>query len=257
MGPRIKDFILSISSFVFLIIIWQILNACQIIPAWVLPSPNETLVTFLELVGNGMLAKLLINSFLNIFPAFILSMAASLLLGVLIGINSVFRRIFLPFLAAMNSVPSLAWLPLIILFFGFTRQSIWTVVFISSFLKIIYSVVGGVRDVNQNWILVAQNLGLKKFETVIKVILPGALPQILNGLRLGFGSAWRSLIGAEMLVVTAGGLGKYIWMSQWTFKFDQVISGVVAIALIGILMEQLVFKRIERTTLVRWGMIQK
>ena len=88
------------------------------------------------------------------------------------------------------------------------------------------------------------------------MILPGALPQILSGLRIGFGSAWRSLIGAEMLVVTAGGLGKYIWMSQWNFKFDQVFSGIIVIALVGIAAEQLIFKRIEQATLHRWGMMQ-
>jgi NitT/TauT family transport system permease protein len=119
----------------------------------------------------------------------------------------------------------------------------------------IYSVIGGVRDINHNWLLVAQNLELNKFKTITKVILPGALPQILSGVRIGFGSAWRSLIGAEMLMVTAGGLGKYIWMSQWAFKFDQVFSGVIVIALVGVLAEQIIFKKIEKITLVRWGLI--
>ena len=60
-----------------------------------------------------------------------------------------------------------------------------------------------------------------------------------------------------MLMVTAGGLGKYIWMSQWAFKFDQVISGVIVIALVGVLAEQLIFKKIERVTLVKWGLLQE
>lgn len=257
MAKRIKNFILGVSLFVAVLAIWQLLSATQIIPTWLLSSPNETFFTFLGLIRNGILIKLLLNSFLNIFPAFILSLVVSLALGIFIGTNATFRRMFLPFLAGINSVPSLAWLPLIILFLGFTRQTIWTVIFISSFIKMIYSVIGGVRDINPNWLLVAQNLELKKIETIIKVILPGALPQILSGIRIGFGSAWRSLIGAEMLVVTAGGLGKYIWMSQWTFKFDQVISGIIVIALVGVLAEQVVFKKIEQITLVKWGLIQE
>lgn len=257
MAKLIKNFILGVSLFAAILIVWQLLTVFQIIPPWLLPSPNETFLSFLELVKNGTLLKLLLNSILNIIPAFILSLVISLALGIFIGINNVFRRMCMPFLAAINSVPSLAWLPLIILFLGFTRQTIWTVIFISSFIKMIYSVIGGVRDVNPNWLLVAQNLGLNKFETIIKVILPGALPQILSGMRIGFGSAWRSLIGAEMLVVTAGGLGKYIWMSQWTFKFDQVLSGIIVIALVGILAEQIIFKKIEQVTLVKWGLIQE
>ncbi len=257
MVSKIKNFLLGAFLFIAVLIVWQLLSAFRVIPTWFLPTPGETLYTFLGLIQNGVLIKLLLNSFLNIFPAFILSLLFSLVLGIFIGTNATFRRMCLPFLAAINSVPSLAWLPLIILFLGFTRQTIWTVIFISSFIKIIYSVIGGVREINRNWLLVAQNLELNKFETMVKVILPGALPQILSGVRIGFGSAWRSLIGVEMLMVTAGGLGKYIWMSQWAFKFDQVFSGVIVIALVGITTEMLIFKKIEQVTLAKWGMIQE
>lgn len=116
--------------------------------------------------------------------------------------------------------------------------------------------IGGARNVNQNWLLVAQNLEMSRLNIILKVIIPGSLPQILSGLRIGFGSAWRSLIGAEMLVVTAGGLGKYIWMSQWTFNLEQVFAGIIVIALVGIVTEELVFKKIEKVTLSRWGMLQ-
>lgn len=255
MALKIKEIILGWSLFVAALVIWQILSVTRIVPVWLLSSPSETLAAFLKLIENGTLIKLLLNSFLNIFPAFIVSLLFALTLGIFIGINSTFRKMFSPFLAAINLVPSLAWLPLIILFLGFTRQTIWTIIFISSFTRMIYSVIGGVQGVNRNWLLVAQNLELNKFQTIIKVILPGALPQILSGLRVGFGSAWRSLIGAEMLVVTAGGLGKYIWMSQWAFKFDQVISGIIMIALVGVLVEQLVFKKIEQATIAKWGLV--
>ncbi len=257
MGKRIKNFILGVSLFVTVFLVWWGSSALGTIPAWLLPSPGETFLSFLELIRSGVLLALLWNSLLNIFPAFVLSLVVSLALGIFIGTNAVFRRMSMPFLAAINSVPSLAWLPLIILFLGFTRQTIWAVIFISSFIKMIYCVLGGVRDINRNWLLVAKNLELNRFETIMKVILPGALPQILSGIRIGFGSAWRSLIGAEMLMVSAGGLGKYIWMSQWAFKFDQVLSGVIIIALVGVLAEQVVFKKIEQATLVKWGLVRE
>jgi len=257
MAKRIKNFLLGISLFVIILIIWQLLTTLKVIPTWILSSPKETFFSFFDLAQSGVLVKLLLNSFSNILPAFLLSLLLSLILGTLVGINTTFRRMFLPFLAAINSVPSLAWLPIIILFLGFTHQTIWVVIFISSFTRIIYNVIGGVRDINNNWLLVAQNLKLNKFETIIKIILPGALPQILSGIRVGFGSAWRSLIGAEMLVIATGGLGKYIWMSQWAFKFDQVISGVIVIALVGVLAEQFIFRKIEKITLLKWGLIRE
>ena len=156
----------------------------------------------------------------------------------------------------MYPVPSLVWLPFFILFLGFTRETIWSVVFISSFVRIIYSVIGGVQNTNVDYVLAAKNFGFRKFKIIFSIILPSALPQIITGLRVGFGSAWRSLIGAEMLVITLGGLGKFIWMSQWYFNFDNVIAGIFTISLISILIEGIIFKRLEKNTLVKWGFIR-
>ena len=252
---RIREFLLGISLFAAALAAWQLLTALKAIPPWMLSPPTESLSTLWRLLWSGTLFELLLNSLANMLPAFCLSVVLSLALGVAIGMNSVVRRMFMPFLAAVNSVPSLAWLPLLIMMFGFTRQTIWTVIFISSFTKMIYSVIGGVRGIDRNWLLAARNLGLGRLRTIFKIVLPGALPQILGGVRLGFGSAWRSLIGAEMLVVTAGGLGKYIWMSQWASKFDQVLAGIIVIAFVGVLTEQLVFRKIEKVTLIRWGSV--
>lgn len=257
MVKKIKNFILSISFFAIILVIWQLLCTFGVLTPWIVSSPSQTFLSFIKMIGNGTLIQLLTISFLNIFPAFILAIITALFLGVLVGINRTFRKMFSPFLSAIYLVPSLAWLPLIILFLGFTRQSIWAIIFISSFIRIIYNVIGGVRGVNQNWLLAAKNLELSRLDTIIKVIIPGALPQIISGIRIGFGSAWRSLIGAEMLVITAGGLGKYIWMSQWSFKSEQVLSGIITIALVGIIVEELIFKKIEKITLVKWGMIQE
>lgn len=256
MAGKIKNFSLGVSLFLTILILWQLLHFFRVIPLWLLPGPKETFSVFWNLVFNGTLPKLLLVSFANIFPAFAAATVASLFLGVLVGVNAALRKIFTPFLSAVYLVPSLAWLPLIILFFGFTRQTIWAVIFISSFVRIIYNVIAGVMGVNLNWLLVAQNLNIGKVKTVIKVVFPGALPQILSGVRVGFGSAWRSLVGAEMLVVTAGGLGKYIWMSQWSFNFEQVLSGIITIALVGVIAEEFIFKKVEQATLTKWGLVQ-
>lgn len=256
MEQRIKNLLLGSSLFLGILIAWYFLSVFNVIPSWFLPGPMKTFSTFWRLLWDGSIGNLILISLINVFPAFVLAIVFSVVIGVLIGLNETFRKIFTPFISAIYLIPSLAWLPLIILFLGFNRSSIWAVVFISSFVRIIYNVIGGVRGINQNWLLVAKNIELGRLKTVFKIVLPGALPQILSGIRIGFGSAWRSLIGAEMLVVTAGGLGRYIWMSQWAFKFDQVFSGLIVIAIIGILAEQLIFKKIEQRTLLRWGMMQ-
>lgn len=256
MAHRIKNFLLGSSLFLSIIVLWYLLSALNVVPSWFLPGPLKTFATFWKLVWDGTLGGLILISLINIIPAFFLAVLCSLILGIFIGMNETFRKIFSPLISAIYLIPSLAWLPLIILFLGFSRSSIWAIVFISSFVRIIYNVIGGVRGINQNWLLAAKNMELDRWETVFKIILPGAFPQILSGIRIGFGSAWRSLIGAEMLVVTAGGLGKYIWMSQWAFKFDQVFAGLIMIGLVGILAEQYIFRQIEKRTLIKWGMMQ-
>lgn len=251
---RIINILLGSTFFVLVISIWQLLISFNITPSWILPSPVDTFSALLEIIKTGEIYHLLGISLLNVLPPFIFASFMAAIIGVLVGTSKIFRKMFLPFLSSIFLIPSLAWLPLVILFAGFTRFTIWIVIFISCFVRTIYIVIGGVQGINNNWILAGKNLGLNKFEIIIKIIFPAAVPQIISGLRVGFGSAWKSLIGAEMLVVLAGGLGKYIWMSQWAFSFDQVFSGILLIAAIGLIFEQLFFKQIEKYTLQRWGM---
>ena len=243
--------------FLAIMIVWYFVYHFDQSATRLVPSPVETGSAFLRLMMNGTLPKLILASLLNLIPPFILAAVCAVAFGTMLGINRTVHKIFYPILSAIYPVPSLAWLPFIIMFLGFTRDAIWFVIFISSFVRMIYNVIGGVQNVNVEYVLAAKNLGFNKLKIVLDVILPSAFPQIITGLRVGFGSAWRSLIGAEMLVVTFGGLGKFIWMSQSNFSFDNVIAGIVVISAISILIEELVFKRLERSTLIKWGFIRE
>jgi len=253
----IKQIALGSIPFLVILILWCIFYYFNQNMGWLFPSPIETASSFLQLIADGTLPGLILTSLLNLIPPFILATICAVVLGTIMGINRTVYRIFHPILSAIYPIPSLAWLPFIILFLGFTREAIWFVIFISSFVRIIYNVISGVQNINIEYILAAKNLGFNKLRIVLAVILPCAFPQIITGLRLGFGSAWRSLIGAEMLVVTLGGLGKFIWMSQWYFDFDKVIVGILVISLISIFIEEIIFKRLEKNTLVKWGFIRE
>lgn len=253
----IKKIVLGSIPFLAILIIWYIFYYFNQDLKWLIPSPLETVFSFWQLIANGTILELASASMLNLVPPFIFAIICAVILGTVMGINRTAYKIIFPFLSAIYPVPSLAWLPFIILFLGFTREAIWSVIFISSFMKIIYNVIGGVRNVNIEYILATKNFGFSKPKIILNVILPSALPQIITGVRVGFGSAWRSLIGAEMLVVTLGGLGKFIWMSQWFFNFDKVIAGILVISIISIFIEEVIFKRLEKQTLVKWGFIRE
>ncbi len=253
----IKSIALGSIPFLVILILWYIIYYFDQSNGWLFPSPLKTALSFGQLISDGTLLELISTSLLNLIPPFILATICAIALGTLMGINRTIHKVFHPILSAIYPIPSLAWLPFIILFLGFTREAIWFVIFISSFVRIIYNVISGVQNINIEYILAAKNLGFNKLKIVLEVILPSAFPQIISGLKLGFGSAWRSLIGAEMLVVTLGGLGKFIWMSQWYFDFDKVIIGIVSISLISIFIEEIIFKRLEKNTLVKWGFIRE
>jgi len=252
-----KVIALGAIPFLAILILWQFFPYLNQNVKWLVPTPAETASSFWQLMTDGTLPGLILISLLNLIPSFILAAICAVALGTLMGINKTVYKIFYPILSVIYPVPSLVWLPFIILFLGFTRETIWAVIFISSFVRIIYNVICGVQNINVEYILAAKNLGFNKLKIVFDVILPCAFPQIITGLRVGFGSAWRSLIGAEMLVVTLGGLGKFIWLAQWYFNFDEVIAGIAVISLISIFIEEVVFKRLEKNTLVKWGYIQE
>jgi len=252
-----KNIGLGAIPFLIILLIWAVSSYFNFIPKWLIPSPFQTAKSFWELTINGTLSHLIVISAANAVPAFIFGLIFALIAGVLIGMSGIAKKIFFPFLSAIYSIPALVFLPLIVLFFGFTRGAIWCVVFIACFRAVLYNVIEGVSSVNQNWILAAKNLGLSKIETIFEVILPGALPHIMTGIRTGFASSWRSLIVAEMLVLSVGGIGGFIWLSQWSFSFEKVFAGIIVIAVIGFLMERFVFGKLEKITLVRWGLIRE
>ncbi len=253
---QIKKIALGLIPFLVILIIWWVFYYFNQDLKWLVPSPLETIRSFFNFIGDGTFLRLIYESMLNLIPAFIFAVICAIALGTLIGISRNAQSIFYPFLSAIYPIPSLVWLPFIILILGFTREAIWSVIFISSFTKMIYNSISGIQNVDINYILAAKNLGFKKSKIILNVILPCAFPQILTGLRVSFGSAWRSLIGAEMLVMTLGGLGKFIWISQWYYDFDKVIAGILVISLISIFVEEIVFKKLERNTLLKWGNIR-
>jgi ABC-type nitrate/sulfonate/bicarbonate transport system permease component len=256
MGTKgLKQFALASIPFVSIIIIWYAAVYFRWMPQWFLPTITNVLASAKNSLLDGTLGEITLESSLNLFPPYILAVVTSIVLGIIIGSSSTIRQIFFPFISTLYPIPSLAWLPFIIIIFGFTRQSIWVLLFMTTFLRMIYNMIVGVRNLNPIWILAAKNLGLNKTQIIFKVIIPGALPNIITGMRIGFGSIWRSVIGAEMLIGGAGGLGKYMINAQFAFAFDKIFVGILLIALIGLVVETFVFKRIETATLERWGVV--
>jgi NitT/TauT family transport system permease protein len=176
-------------------------------------------------------------------------------LGIIMGRSRRAEDIFLPLVSIGAPIPGLAYAPLFLLWFGLGNVgAVILVSFVSAF-PIILNSWTGVKAVKEIWIRAAQVMGANERRLFRQVILPGALPYILTGLRLGLAQAWRILVAVEMLAAVPWGLGWMIFGAREFLNTDVMLAGIVVIGAIGLALEKLVFQRLEQFTVVRWGMI--
>jgi NitT/TauT family transport system permease protein len=163
--------------------------------------------------------------------------------------------VFLPLVSIGAPIPGLAYAPLFMLWFGLGNlPAVLLVGFVSAFPVILNSWTG-VKAVKEIWVRAAQAMGADDRRLFRQVILPGALPYILTGLRLGLSQAWRILVAVEMLTAVPWGLGWLIFGAREFLNTDVMLAGIAVIGAIGLALEKLVFQRLEDFTVVRWGML--
>jgi NitT/TauT family transport system permease protein len=171
------------------------------------------------------------------------------------GRSRLAEDIFLPLISIGAPIPGIAYAPLFLLWFGLGNMStVLLVGFVAAF-PIVFNTWTGVKAVKEIWVRSAQAMGADNRRLFRHVILPGALPYVLTGLRLGLAQAWRILVGVEMLAAVPWGLGWMIFGAREFLNTDVMLAGVVVIGAIGLALEKLVFQRIENFTVVRWGMM--
>jgi ABC-type nitrate/sulfonate/bicarbonate transport system permease component len=139
----------------------------------------------------------------------------------------------------------------VLIWFGPGGQAITFMVAMSAFWPVYMQTYQGTRQISNRYLWVADALGATKLSMARSILFPGSLPFLLNGLRLGYGEAWRLLVAAEIILATAG-LGHLIQVSRSTLEVDRILAGMAAIGILGLLVERFAFDRIERVTLGRW-----
>lgn len=159
----------------------------------------------------------------------------------------------MPIVHMMQTIPSLAWIPIAILLLGLGSPATVFIIFLAGVFAITINTVAGVRSIDVPNIRAAQMLGVGRGALLTQVLLPGAAPHTLSGLRVGLANGWRGLIAAEMVAAQGTGLGYAIFQARWSFDYNSAFASIIVIALIGLAVE-VVFNVIERRTVHRWGM---
>ena len=235
--------------------IWEIVAHLNIFPAQFFPPLEAVAAVFARLTLNGVLPHHAFDTLMRLCAGFALAAVAGVAVGIVMGRSRFAEDALLPLISIGAPIPGLAYAPLVLLWFGPGNvATVLLVAFVAAF-PIIYNAWTGVKAVKDIWVRAAQAMGADRHRLFRHVILPGALPYIMTGLRLGLAQAWRILVAVEMLAAVPWGLGWLIFGAQEFLDTDAMLAGIAVIAMIGLTLEKLVFQPLENFTLVRWGML--
>ena len=225
-------------------------------PAALLPTLPTVGRTLLTMLLDGTMLGHVAGTMYRVLAGFGLAVAIGLPLGILMGRFRPIEQFFLPLASALMPIPSLAWVPVFILWFGIGNTVAILIVFYAALFPLVLNAWSGVRSVNPLWLRAAGSMGANEHALFWKVILPGASPFVIAGLRQAFVRAWIAVVGAEMLAASDWGLGWVIFDAKEFLNADIMLAALVVIGCIGFLFERLAFGSLERATVLRWGMMQ-
>jgi len=207
-------------------------------------------------VVDGTLPGHAVSTLYRVLLGLALAITIALPLGIGMGRYRAIEGFFLPLASALMPIPSLAWVPLFILWFGLGNATAIGIVCYAAIFPMLINAWSGVRAVNPIWLRAGSAMGAGERALFWKVIVPGSFPFLLAGLRQAFLRAWIAAVGAEMLAASDWGLGWIIFDAKEFLKTDVMLAALAVIGLIGFAFERLVFGALERLTVERWGMLR-
>ena len=238
------------------LVLWQLSSAVGLLPVGKLPSPVQIIAAVQELAVQGLpqgstLLFHCLYSLQRVAMGFVLALCAAIPLGIVCGWSRMLREMLTPVIETIRPIPPLAWIPLAILWFGIGLRSAAFIIFLGCFFPILLSTMSGVLSVEPVLVSAAKTLGATRRQIFLHVLLPGSMPSIYTGLRIGLGIGWMTLVAAEFTGVKSGyGLGYMIMTARDIQRPDLVIAGMAVIGLTGFVLDGLL--RMLETRALRW-----
>jgi NitT/TauT family transport system permease protein len=243
----------QIVFYAILLGLWQGLALLKLWPAYVFPTPASVFEALRNgfsdhtfWIGIGVSMK-------RMLAGYTLSVVLGVTLGLVLAQNSFLEETLGRLVVSVQSMPSICWLPLAILWFGLSEKAILLVVVMGSLLSISINVEAGLRNVPRIYAMAGRNLGASGVRLFLYVLLPASLPHLVSGLKQGWAFAWRSLVAGEMIFVSLG-LGQLLMMGRDLNDISQVAAVMVLIIALGFVVDGFVFRVIERNLRRKWGL---
>jgi NitT/TauT family transport system permease protein len=242
-----------------LLFVWELVYRAEVQPTYALPSPADVGLVFLEQLRGGTLVEAVSTSVTRGGLGFLAAVAIGTPLGLLVGRVRAVRRGIGPILSGLQSLPSIAWVPAAIIFFGLGEAAIYAVVLLGAVPSIANGMVSGIDQVPPLFLRVGRVLGARGLASARFVLLPAVLPAYLGGLRQGWAFSWRSLMAAELIVASPElglGLGRLLDQGRLLNDMSLVFAGILGILVVGIAVELCLFAPVERRVLRRRGLLR-
>jgi NitT/TauT family transport system permease protein len=240
-----------------LLAVWEIAVRSGLADSTILPSPTMIIARGWTLLdprhpGQSILLVHIAVSLWRALTSFVLACVVAIPLGFLLGLSSSAHRATSPLLSLLLPLPAVAWTPVFLVAFGQGDVTIIAVCFLGAFFPILYSTIQGVRGISRHSLWVVRSMGAGPADIFRRVLLPGSLPALISGLKLGMAHSWRTLVAAEMLAALSHGLGYMIFAARSYMDVSTMFVGIVCLAIIGMLIEHAVFGPLEALTVRRW-----
>ena len=239
-----------------LLLIWEFSVQFFQVNARVFPSIESVYKAGLEAVHDGSIFNHVAASLGRVAVGTLLAVLVSIPLGVAMGLNSIVSDFLSPLFRFFSVLAGIAWIPIATLWFGYGFGAITFVIFNAVFFVVTYNTLLGVASIPMPLRNAAASLGANGWTLLTQVILPGALPNIVTGIRTGLGFAWRGLIAAEMIATNVG-LGYMLFLARDFYKTEVIVLGMIIIGLIWLAIDRLILAPVERATIERWGMVRR
>ncbi|MFT5894059.1 MAG: NitT/TauT family transport system permease protein [bacterium] len=247
-APRPRGWV-GLIVFVSLILMLEVLTRTGIITSLTMPIPSDVFWTFIELWQSGMLFKHLVPSLSRLVVGAVIGCSVGICVGIVIGLFSLARAGLVPLVAAIFPIPKIALLPLFVIWFGIDETSKYALIAFGTFTPTVVATYGAVDNVDRTLIRMGQSYSMSWLSIVRKIVLPGAMPGILSGLRISLAIAIILLVAAEMLGAEYG-IGAYILQAGSLYDLERLFVGVAILSVMGVLVSG-VIGLLERT-LLKW-----
>lgn len=224
-----------------LLLLWSAASYYRWVNPYLLPSPLRILNAAGRLAASGDLLRHLGVSFLRVMTGFLVTLGIAVPLALLMHALPILKKLLKGSLEFLRSVPPIAAIPLLILWFGIGEASKTAVIVMASFFPVFLNLLSGLNNIDERWRELARSLRLNRREFVRFILFPAAFPSFLTGIQLGLSYCWRALMGAEM-IAAASGLGYLILDSQEMGRVDRVFVGLITLGICGVLLDKLLIR---------------